>query len=291
MITSNIIAGCMNLGKWGVGMSTQEYLSHIKCCLDNEITTFDHADIYGHYTTEAEFGDALKYDKSIRPKIQLITKCGICLVTPNRPLHRIKYYNTSKTHILASVDQSLDNLSTDYLDLLLIHRPDPLMDPEEIAEAFHILKQSGKVLHFGVSNFSVSQVSLLKENFNIEVNQFEASILNTKSFYDGTTDYCIKTGIKAQAWSPLAAGKLQVAEDDERSRRILAMSSILGEKYNASFDQILLSWLMKHPANIIPVLGTTKIERLKAAKDAIKINLTREEWHMLLRAAIGHDVP
>ena len=123
------------------------------------------------------------------------------------------------------------------------------------------------------------------------MNQFEASILNTKSFYDGITDQCIKTGIEAQAWSPLAAGKLQVAEDDERSRRVLAMSSILGEKYNATFDQILLAWLMKHPVKIIPVLGTTKIERIIAAKKSIEINLTREEWHMLLRASTGHDVP
>lgn len=206
MITSKIIAGCMSLGKWGIGMNSQQYLSHIKGCIELGITTFDHADIYGHYTTEFEFGDALKSDKSLRQTIQLISKCGICLVTPNRPLHRIKYYDTSKTHILSSVEKSLENLGTDYLDLLLIHRPDPLMNPHEIAEAFRILKESGKVLHFGVSNFSQSQLLLLNSYFPIEVNQFEASILQTKSFFDGVTDSCITHGIQGQAWSPLAAG-------------------------------------------------------------------------------------
>ena len=281
----------MNLGKWGVGMSTQEYFAHIKNCVDLGITTFDHADIYGHYTTESEFGDALKHDKSLRSKIQLISKCGICLVTPNRPLHRIKHYDTTKTHILSSVEQTLENLGTDYLDLLLIHRPDPLMDPSEIAEAFSILKSSGKVLHFGVSNFTVSQLTLLHSYFPIEFHQYEASILHTKSFYDGVGDACMTMGIKSQAWSPLAAGRLHNNSEDERTRRVLAMSSILAEKYGVSFDQILISWLQKHPAKIVPVVGTTKIERLKSAKEAIQINLTREEWHMLLRASNGFDVP
>lgn len=291
MIGSDIVAGCMNLGKWGVGMNTQQYVGFIKGCIELGITTFDHADIYGHYTTELEFGDALRQEKNLRSQIQLISKCGICLVTPNMPLHRIKYYDTTKTHILSSAEKTLENLGTDYLDLLLLHRPDPLMDPSEIAEAFSILKSSGKVLHFGISNFSPSQLSLLNAYFPIEVHQFEASILHTKSFYDGTTDLCISSAIQCQAWSPLAAGKIYLTDEDERNRRVLAMASILSEKYQASIDQILLAWLMKHPAKILPVVGTTKIERLKAAKDATEIVMTREEWHMLLRASNGHDVP
>ena len=291
MKSSTVIAGCMNWGQWGAKFNTQQYLTQIKKTLDTGVYTFDHADIYGHYTTEEEFGNALRLDASLRAQMQIITKCGICMVTPNRPLHQIKSYNTSKTHILDSVEKSLSNLHTDYIDLLLIHRPDPLMNPHEIAEAFSILKQSGKVRHFGVSNFTVSQFSMLHKLFPLEVNQIELSIIHTKPFYDGITDQCIDKKIIPQAWSPLGSGKIQLDAEDERSRRIISMSNILGEKYNATFDQILIAWLMKHPAAIVPVLGTTKIERLKSSLDAAAIEMTHEEWHMLLRASNGFDVP
>ena len=291
MKSSTVIAGCMNWGQWGAKFNTQLYLSQIKKSLELGIYTFDHADIYGHYTTEEEFGAALKLDPSLRSRMQIITKCGICMLTPNRPLHQIKSYDTSKTHILSSVEQSLINFNTDYIDLLLIHRPDPLMNPHEIAEAFTLLKQSGKVKHFGVSNFSTSQFSALHNIFPLEVNQIELSIIHTKPFYDGITDQCIDKKIIPQAWSPMGAGKIHLDAEDEKSRRILSMATIIGEKYNASFDQVLIAWLMKHPAGIVPVLGTTKIDRLKAALEATSIEMTREEWHMLLRASNGFDVP
>ena len=291
MKSSTVIAGCMNWGQWGAKFNTQLYLSQIKKSLELGIYTFDHADIYGHYTTEEEFGAALKLDPSLRSRMQIITKCGICMLTPNRPLHQIKSYDTSKTHILSSVEQSLINFNTDYIDLLLIHRPDPLMNPHEIAEAFTLLKQSGKVKHFGVSNFSTSQFSALHNIFPLEVNQVELSIIHTKPFYDGITDQCIDKKIIPQAWSPMGAGKIHLDAEDEKSRRILSMATIIGEKYNASFDQVLIAWLMKHPAGIVPVLGTTKIDRLKAALEATSIEMTREEWHMLLRASNGFDVP
>lgn len=291
MKSSTVIAGCMSWGQWGAKFNTQEYLSQIKKTLDIGVYTFDHADIYGHYTTEEEFGAALKLDPSLRSKIQIITKCGICMLTPNRPLHQIKSYNTSKTHILSSVEQSLTNFHTDYIDLLLIHRPDPLMNPHEIAEAFSILKQSGKVKHFGVSNFTTTQFSMIHNLFPLEVNQFELSIVHTSPFYNGVTDQCIEKNIAPQAWSPMGAGKIHLDAEDEKSRRIVSMAKILGEKHNASFDQILISWLMKHPARIIPVLGTTKIERIQSSLDAHSIEMTNEEWHMLLRASNGFDVP
>jgi len=140
MKSTTVIAGCMNWGQWGAKFSTQAYLTHIKKTLELGIDTFDHADIYGHYTTEEEFGRALQLDPSLRSKMRLITKCGICMVTPHRPLHQIKSYNTSKTHILASAEQSLSNFHTDYIDLLLIHRPDPLMNPHEISRGFYHFK-------------------------------------------------------------------------------------------------------------------------------------------------------
>lgn len=291
MKSSTVIAGCMNWGQWGAKFSTQQYLSHIKKNLEAGVYTFDHADIYGHYTTEEEFGNALKLDPSLRSKMQIITKCGICMVTPHRPLHQIKSYNTSKTHILSSVEQSLSNFHTDYIDLLLIHRPDPLMDPYEIAEAFMILKQSGKVKHVGVSNFTTSQFEMLHHLFPLEVNQIELSIIHTKPFYDGVTDQCMLKKVIPQAWSPIGAGKIHLDAEDERSRRIISMAKILGEKYNASFDQILIAWLLQHPSGIVPVMGTTKIERMQAAMEANSIEMTHEEWHMLLRASNGFDVP
>jgi predicted oxidoreductase len=151
---SPIIAGCMKWGQWGVKYSTAQYLQLIEDCIVNKITSFDHADIYGDYTVEEEFGNALKPKPHLRQQIQLITKCGIRRFTPNRPEHKINSYDTSRLHIITSAERSLKNLKTDYLDLLFIHRPDPLMNPHEIAEAFSHLKKEGKVLHFGVSNFT-----------------------------------------------------------------------------------------------------------------------------------------
>ena len=288
---SKIIAGCMNWGKWGAAFSTDSYLKQIEDCLEIGINTFDHADIYGHYTTEAEFGQALKHQSSLRHQLQLITKCGICLVTPNRPEHKIKSYNTTKEHILISVENSLRNLNTDHIDLLLIHRPDPLMDPYEIAEAFSSLIESGKVKQVGTSNFTASQLSMLNSIYPVSVNQIEASILHTKPFYNGVTDLSIEKNISTQAWSPMGAGKITLDTEDEQCRRVVSMANILGEKYGATFDQILLAWLMKHPAKISPVIGTTKIDRIKSAFDAIELDMTNEEWHMLLRASHGADVP
>ena len=281
----------MNWGQWGSKFNTEGYIRMIEKAVDAGVTSFDHADIYGHYTTEAEFGAALRQVPGLRQKIQLITKCGICLVTPNRPEYTIKHYNTSKEHIIRSAEQSLKNLYTDHIDLLLIHRPDPLTDPQEVAEAFSSLKQSGKVLHFGVSNFSAEQTALLHEFFPMEVNQVEISLIRTGALTNGVLDYCMRMGIMAQSWSPLGGGVLYAETDDERSRRIKAVAAILGDQYQAGLDQMLLAWLMQHPAGIRPVLGTTRPERLQAAMAARNIHMTREEWFMLWRAASGHEVP
>ena len=156
------VAGCMRWGIWGAGFNTNEFLRIINECVEHGITSFDHADIYGDYTTESDFGDALKASPSLRQQIQLITKCGIQLVTPNRSHHNIKSYNTSKEHIVESAENSLRNFHTDYIDLFLIHRPDPLMNPEEVAEAIARLKQQGKILHFGVSNFCLTRLVFCK---------------------------------------------------------------------------------------------------------------------------------
>jgi predicted oxidoreductase len=286
---SRIIAGTMNWGAWGAKFSSQDYLMMIEKCLEYNVTTFDHADIYGHYTVEEEFGKALSGRSSIRDKIQLITKCGIKLVTPNRPEHQIKYYDTSRDHIIDSVENSLKKLETSYIDLLLIHRPDPLMDPMEIAEAFSMLRSQGKVLHFGVSNFNASQAAMIHKAFPIIVNQVEISIIKLSCFTDGTLDHCIKEGLLPMAWSPLGGGKF-FEEEDDRNKRIIALTQWLAEKYKVLPEQILLAWLMKHPSGIIPVLGTAKHERIRLAMEATSLDITREEWFMLWRASTGREV-
>lgn len=289
--TSPVIAGCMKWGHWGAKFSSEQYLELIQKCIDAGIYTFDHADIYGDYTAEPEFGEALKKDPSLRKKIQIITKCGIRRFTPNRPEHKINSYDTSKEHIIRSAENSLRNFHTDYLDALLIHRPDPLMHPHEIAEAFNRLKQDGKALHFGVSNFTPSQMDLMAASFPVGINQLEISILHLSPFHDGSLDKCIQHGAIPMAWGPLGSGRFHKDEDDDRNKRILAVAQMLGEKYHASIDQVLLAFLFRHPSGIIPVLGTTKIERLKSAIAAASIKIEREEWFMLWRASKGHEVP
>jgi predicted oxidoreductase len=288
---SPVIAGCMKWGCWGAGFSTQQYVQLMEDCIATGITTFDHADIYGDYTVEEEFGKALKQKPSLRNQMQFISKCGIRRFTPNRPGHKINSYDTSKKHIIQSAEQSLKNLHTDFLDVLLIHRPDPLMHPDDIAEAFAKLKKQGKVLHFGVSNFTPSQTAMMLSRFRVEYNQIEASVAKLDPFHDGQLDQCIQHSITPMAWSPVGGGRLFINPDEERNKRILTVAQMLADKYNAAVDQILLAFLFKHPSGIIPVMGTTKIERLKSAYDAAKLKIEREEWFMLWRASTGHEVP
>lgn len=290
---SPVIAGCMKWGLWGEKFTTTQYLRLIQECLDNSITTFDHADIYGDYTVEEEFGNALKENPSMRRQMQIITKCGIRRHTQNKPENKIHSYDTSKEYIIQAAEKSLKNFNTDYLDVFLIHRPDPLMYPDEIAEAFAILKQKGKVLNFGVSNFTPSQMDMMMTAVDIEFNQVEISVIKLEPFHDGTLDKCIQYKIRPMAWGALGSGKLHIEDNENeiRNKRILAVARLLGEKYNATPEQILLAFLFKHPADIIPVMGSTKIERLKSAYDAASIQIDREEWFMLWRASKGHEVP
>ncbi|MFN8289923.1 MAG: aldo/keto reductase [Chitinophagaceae bacterium] len=286
-----VISGCMKWGQWGEKFNTGQYEKLIKECLQAGITTFDHADIYGGYTTEEEFGEVLRKEPALRDRMQLITKCGIRMIAETRPAHHIKSYDTSAAHILQSAERSLKNLATDYLDILLIHRPDPLMHPDEIAAAFTTLKQQGKVLHFGVSNFEVSHVSLVHARFPVEYNQLEISVAKTDAFFNGQLDQCIELGIRPMAWSPLGGGLLMSSEADLKGERILQAAGSIAAAHHCTPDQVLLAFLMKHPSRIIPVLGTTKIERLISGKEAALVNISREEWFMLLEAAAGKQVP
>lgn len=282
------IVGCMRWGIWGANFTTQQYEKLIAQCLEIDLNIFDHADIYGHYTTEADFGKALMHNKGLRKKMKLITKTGIQMITEQRPLHQIKSYNTSAEHIINSVDQSLQNFHTDYIDTLLIHRPDLLMNAEEIAETIDQLKTSGKILHFGVSNFTPSQVALLSKYITVEQHQVEISITNMKAFDNGVLDQCQIKNIQAQAWSPW--GNNLFSERSEKNDRILVVANEIAEAYNTGVNEILLAFLYVHPANITPVIGTTQFERIVQAKDAMDINLSREDFYKLWEASAGREV-
>lgn len=283
------IAGCMRWGVWGAAFSTYQYRQMIEACLQYGIVSFDHADIYGDYTTEADFGNALKEDRALRQQLKLITKCGIQMVTPNRPQHTIKSYNTSRQHIISSVERSLQNFGTDYLDVLLIHRPDPLLDPHEVASAVTELKKDGKILAFGVSNFLPHQTDLLAAHTEVEYNQVEMSVIQLNALHDGTLENCMKHNITPMAWAPLGGG-LFTDESHPNFRAITAAAVTLAEKYNTGLNEILLAWLHTHPSGIIPVIGTTRIERLLQAKKAAEIILEREDWFSLLRASRNEEV-
>ncbi|GAB4159562.1 MAG: aldo/keto reductase family oxidoreductase [Winogradskyella sp.] len=284
---SRLIAGTMTWGRWGKQLSKKEMADLMHHCISNNITTFDHADIYGGYTTEADFGKAFTDSGINREDIQLISKCGIQHLSDNRN-NKVKHYNYSKEYIIWSVEESLKNLETEYLDLLLLHRPSPLMVAEDIAEAITILKKDGKIKDFGVSNFTPSQMEMIGLRVDIDVNQIEFSLTQHSAMHDGTLDYITTSGIKPMAWSPLGS---VFKEDNEQTRRIHKQLGELMDKYNATEDQLLLAWIMKHPAGIHPVVGTTNKTRLKQAIEATKIELELEDWFLILVASQGYKVP
>ncbi|MEL7148887.1 MAG: aldo/keto reductase, partial [Bacteroidota bacterium] len=226
----------------------------------------------------------------LRDQVKVITKCGIMMPCDNRPDYRLKSYDLSAEHIRKSVENSLSYLSVDRIDVLLLHRPDLLMDPEEIASEFEALKQAGKVAFFGVSNFTPSQFELLNSYTPLITNQIEASITQLAPFTDGTLDQCLKQKIRPMAWSPVGGGSLFKPSTDERLERIRQAAEQLAKKYGIQTDQLLLAWLLKHPSNMVPVLGTSKLERVVTALQALKVELTREDWYWLLQESVGHEV-
>ena len=277
----------MSWGIWGKNLSQNEMISLMHHCIEQGISTFDHADIYGAYTTEAEFGNALANSDIDRSRVQLISKCGIQYLAESRQ-NKVKHYDYSASYIIASVEASLKHLKTDYLDLLLLHRPSPLMQPDEIAEAVSHLKSQGKIRQFGVSNFTPSQIALVETTTPIDVNQIEFSLTEHTAMHDGTLDTLLSKKILPMSWSPLG---YVFREDTEQTRRIHKQLGALLDKYNATEDQLLLAWILKHPSGICPVVGTTNKDRLSNAVKALDINLDLEDWFLILVACQGHKVP
>ncbi|WP_321254210.1 aldo/keto reductase [Psychroserpens sp.] len=284
---SRLIAGTMTWGIWGKALQKTEIIDLMGHCIENGITTFDHADIYGGYTTESDFGKAFKDSGIDRTSIELISKCGIQYLSDNRN-NSVKHYNYSKDYIIWSAENSLNLLNSDYLDLLLLHRPSPLMQPEEIAEAISNLKSRGLIKSFGVSNFTASQMALINKYSTIDVNQIEFSLTQHSAMHDGILDHMMTNTVTPMAWSPLGS---VFREDTEQNRRIHKQLGALLEKYNASEDQLLLAWILKHPSLIHPVIGTTTKKRITDAANAINIELELEDWFKILVACQGHKVP
>lgn len=277
----------MSWAKWGKDYSTEELIDLLNFCMDEGLSTFDHADIYGDYTTEGRFGEAFSKSGIKRESIQLITKCGIQYVGETRD-NQVKHYNYSKDYIIWSAEQSLKNLKTDYIDLFLLHRPSPLMHPDEILEAIQRLKLDGKILNFGVSNFTPSQVELIDSKVDVQANQVEFSLTQQSAMHNGSLDQMIVKGIKPMAWSPLGS---YFRDTNAQTLRIKKILQKLSEKYEASEDTILLAWIFKHPSKVAPVIGTTNKDRMRNAKHAAQLTLELEDWFSLLVASQGHKVP
>ena len=284
---SRFVMGYWRLMEWN--MSARQLLSFIEEHLDLGVTTVDHADIYGGYQCEAAFGEALKLAPALRKRMEIVSKCGIA--TTARPEHAIGHYITDRGHIIDSAEKSLRNLATDHLDVLLIHRPDPLMDADEVAEAFLALHQSGKVHHFGVSNFTPAQFSLLQSRlpFTLVTNQVELSPVYQPLLLDGTLDQLQQLRIRPMAWSCLGGGRLFSDEAFQSLRDELAQ--VAQELNAATIEQVVYAWVLRLPSQPLPIIGSGKIERVRSALEAENLSMSRQQWFRIRKAALGYDVP
>ncbi|EGT4369988.1 aldo/keto reductase family oxidoreductase [Cronobacter malonaticus] len=284
---SRLVMGYWRLMEWNY--SARELVGFIEQHLDLGITTVDHADIYGNYQCEAAFGEALRLAPHLRDKMEIVTKCGIA--TTAKPENAIGHYITDRGHIVQSAENSLRHLHTDVLDLLLIHRPDPLMDADEIAEAFLDLHKSGKVRHFGVSNFTPAQFSLLQSRlpFTLATNQVEISPLHQPLLLDGTLDLLQQLRIRPMAWSCLGGGRLF---SDESFGPLRAELQQVAEETGAqTIEQVVYAWVMRLPSRPLPIIGSGKIERVQSAVGALSLEMSRQQWFRIRKAALGYDVP
>ena len=270
--------------------SPAERLVWIEACIARGVTSFDHADIYGGYAVEALFGEALALKPSLRGQMQLISKCGIKLVNPARPANRVHSYDGSSDYIVASVENSLRALHTDHLDLLLLHRPDALLDADEVAEAFAALKAAGKVLSFGVSNYSPAQFDLLNARTPLVSNQVELNPLNLGILNDGTLDQAQRLKLRPMIWSPLAGGRL-FSDGGEPAQRVRQALQTAADARGVSLATAAYAWVLRHPSRPIPIVGSKRLEALDEALAALDWRMDAETWWAVWIASTGHAVP
>ena len=235
------------------------------------------------------FGDAMAAAPGLRQRLQIVTKFGIKCVSPARPAHGLTHYDTSRAHLLSSVDNSLRALRTDRIDLLLIHRPDLLMDPDELAHALRLLLAAGKVLHFGVSNHTPGQVALLRKRHPVATHQIEFSALQMRALADGTLEQCVDLGLRPMVWSPLAGGSL-FSSQDAQAERVRAVLQDLAQRHGTTMATVALAWVLRHPSRPHPITGSGRIGALQEAVAALTIRLSAEDWYRVWVASIGHGV-
>lgn len=285
---SRFIQGYWRLPDWQ--LSAQQLVRFIEEGLALGITTTDHADVYGAFGEERAFGEALRLAPHLRAQLEIVSKCNILFPCERQPAVTVKHYNSERDYIIAAAERSLRELGTDYLDVLLLHRPDPLMDADQVAEAFLRLKADGKVRHFGVSNFSPAQFSLLQSRlpFALVTNQLEISAVHHQYLFDGTLDYLQQQRVRPMAWSCLGGGEIFQAYQ-YKALRDCAIA--LATPFGASLDQILLAFVLALPCQAMPILGSGNIERIRRQVSAADLPLERQQWFALLEAARGEPVP
>ncbi|MEM7723406.1 MAG: aldo/keto reductase [Pseudomonadota bacterium] len=280
-------------GMWRLGddddTSPARVEAKVQACLDQGITTMDQADIYGDYGAEEILGNAFRSNPGLRRKVELVTKCDIIAPIGKYSDKRVKYYDTSAHHITASVENSLRVMGTDVIDLLLIHRPDPLMHHEETGQALDTLVKAGKVRAVGVSNFKKHDWDLLQSAMSerLVTNQIEVSVLHHAPFTDGDVAWMQQLGVPIMAWSPLAGGRLF----SDEGAAVHAVLDRIGTEQGVGADAVAVAFLLRHPADILPVMGTNNVSRIKSLGDATKVILDRETWFEIYTAALGHEVP
>ena len=282
-------------GAWRLADDTDTSKAHIQAkieaCLDIGMTTFDHADIYGDYSCEALFGDVFKDMTDAHAITQHVSKCDVALLSDKFPNRQVKHYDTTSAYVTQSVETSLKRLNIDALDLLLIHRPDPLMDADDTGAALDALVDAGKVKNVGVSNFKPWDFELLQSRMKhpLVANQIEISLLANDAFINGDLAMAQQKRIAPMAWSPLAGGAL--FGDSPAAQRVMPKLEALAAEQGVDATAVALAWLLRHPANILPVIGTNNIQRIRASADALKVQLSREDWYLLYELANGHEVP
>ena len=281
-------------GMWRLGDDPDTSPGHVQAkveaCLEQGITTIDQADIYGGYEAEELFGAALRAAPGLRDRLEIVTKCDIVAPVGRHEAARVKYYDTSSSHITASVDSSLKLMGIDHVDLLLIHRPDPLMDAEETGAALDALVAAGKARAVGVSNFKLHDWTLLQSAMTtpLVTNQIELSLLAHHGFTNGDVAYLQERKNPIMAWSPLGGGALVAGAAETGLVKCLEAIAL---RHDVDRAAVAVAWLLAHPARILPVMGTNNLDRIRAFSDAFKVDMDRQTWFELYTAALGHEVP
>jgi predicted oxidoreductase len=284
---SPIVAGLWRLTEWNLDVTAR--VRWIEQALELGITSFDHADIYGDYRAEALFGEALRAAPPLRGRVQLVTKCGIRLRSADRP-YRVNHYDTSAAYLRAQVEQSLRNLHTEQLDLVLIHRPDYLMDAEALAQTFATLSREGKVVHWGVSNHQPSQFALLHQRHPLVTQQVELSVMMMDALDNGTLDQAQQLGLRPMIWSPLGGGRL-FRDGDAQAVRVREAMQPIATRLGISLATLAYAWILRHPSRPHPITGSGRIEGLREAVAALDVRLDAEDWYAIWVASKGHGVP